>query len=79
MNIEYRGTGLVTTAYLFSNVFQQASSTCKLKFWFVTRGGQSPITASLFSNGVKEALLFSFSSNGNYTNWQFGGGDLGIF
>jgi hypothetical protein len=77
MNIEYRGSGLLTTALLYSNEFAQASSTCRIKFWFVTRGGQSPITAYLVSKDVKEALLFSFSSNGNYTTWQFGASDLG--
>ena len=77
MNIEYRGSGLITPAQLYSVEFPQASSTCQLKFWHVNYGGQSPVASYLSANGVREALLYRYDTNGNSTSWKFASVDLG--
>lgn len=77
MTTAYRGSGLITSGLLYSVEFPQASSTCQLSFWHVNYGGQSPITTSLTSNGIKEGLLYRFDSNGNSTSWRFASVDLG--
>ena len=77
MTTVYRGSGSLTPALLFSNEFSQSSSTCLLTFWHVNYGGQSPINVFLTGNGVKEALLYRFDSNGNSTSWRFASVDLG--
>ena len=62
---------------LFSVEFPQASSTCQIKFWYVVRGGQCELSASLFIKGEREALLYRFNSNANISTWVLVNIDLG--
>ena len=63
---------------LYSVEFPQASSSCQIKFWYVVRGGQCQLSASLFINGQKEALLYKLNSDANITTWVQANIDLGF-
>ena len=63
---------------LYSVEYPQASSTCQIKFWYVVRGGQCELSASLFIKEEREALLYRFNSNANISTWVQVNIDLGI-
>ena len=77
MNIEYRQSNQDDLGALYSVEFPQSSATCQIKFWFISRGGKSPLTSTLLINGEREGSLFQFKTTANYSNWQPAGIDLG--
>ena len=77
MNVEYINNGNLVPGLLYSVEFPQASSTCEISFWYVPRGGRSPLTVSLIIDDEVEATLFYFQTSGNYSTWQSGFIDLG--
>ena len=77
MNVEYQNSVRNDPAFLYSVEFPPASSTCEISFWFVPRGGRSPLTVSLVIDDEVEAVLFYFQTSGNYSTWLSGIIDLG--
>ena len=68
MNVEYINNGNLVPGLLYSVAFPQASSTCEISFWYVPRGGRSPLTVSLIIDDEVEATLFYFQTSGNYSS-----------
>jgi hypothetical protein len=62
---------------LYSVEFPQASSTCKLQFWYVIRGGQCDLVSSLVIKNKKEGVMFNLNGNANISTWQFVNVDIG--
>jgi hypothetical protein len=79
MSVVSNNGGLNVPATLLSPVFPFASSTCQIKFWYITSGGENTysLNVSLVIDEERKATLFRKSSLPQVVSWTQHTIDLG--